>query len=61
MAVRAVTQAYQLENGPMNSGNNNLLEGDRKSTSGPQGYQSRAEMVRDMQKPEYQNDPAFRQ
>jgi len=54
-AVQAVAYAYQQGNQ-----GDNLLEGNRSATVGTSGYQSRAEMTRDMADPRYQKDEAFR-
>jgi len=54
-AVQALAHTYQKENK-----GDNILQGDRKATSGSGGYQSRAEMTKDMSDPRYKKDSAFR-
>lgn len=61
-AVRALaTQFQQSGNSSQQSGQNlDLVSGDSPSRAGTSGYQSKQEMVRDMQDPKYGKDPAYR-
>lgn len=56
-AKAAVQQAVQSYNAEI--GSEGTLLGGGKAPA-PQGYQSEAEMIADMKKPEYKSDPAFR-
>lgn len=55
-AVRGLAARYKLANG--RGGRDVTRNGSGKAT---EGYQSKAEMVADMQKPEYRTNPAFRE
>lgn len=61
-AVRALSAQYQQATGGQSSEQDSLslVSGDSSSRSGVSGYQSKQEMVRDMQDPRYSKDPAFR-
>ncbi len=60
-AVQGLVARYQQETGKGTKGNKpNLIQGQSVDQQVPAGYQSKVEMIRDMQDPRYHRDPAFR-
>lgn len=61
-AVNALTSQYQRATGAgqQRSTKPGLISGQNPSQGSVSGYQSKQEMIRDMQDPKYTNDPAFR-
>ena len=63
-AVSGLASRFQSETGRFNKHTQqkpNLVQGQNPSQGSVSGYQSKAEMIRDMQNPLYASDPAFRQ